>query len=46
MHWLNQAFTVPEGYLANQKMVHCLVPVLIRMLIVKAYLLCTAWYPY
>ena len=35
VHWLNQAFAVAEGYLANQKMVHCLVPVLITMMIVK-----------
>ena len=27
-HWLNQAFAVAEGYLANRILVHCLVPVL------------------
>ena len=27
-HWLNQAFAVAEGYLANRKLVQCFVPVL------------------
>ena len=27
-HWLNHAFAVAKGYLANRMMVHCLVPVL------------------
>ena len=35
VHWLNQAFAVVEGYLANRKLVRCLVPVLIKMMIVK-----------
>ena len=26
-HWLNQAFAVAKGYLANRIMAHCLVPV-------------------
>ena len=34
-HWLNQAFAVAEGYLANPILLHCLVPVLIQMMIVK-----------
>ena len=34
-HWLNQAFAVAEGYLANRIMVHCLVPVLIKMMKVR-----------
>ena len=34
-NWLNQAFAVAEGYLANRIMVHCLVPILIKMKIVK-----------
>ena len=32
MHWLTQAFAVADGYLANRKMVHCFVPVLIKMM--------------
>ena len=37
VNWLNQAVAVPEEYLANRKMAHCLVPVLIKMMmIVKA----------
>ena len=30
VHWLNQAFAVAEGCLANRRMVHCFVPVLIK----------------
>ena len=33
VHWLNQAFAVAEGYLANRTMVHCVVPVSIKMII-------------
>ena len=32
----NQVFAVAEGYFANRKMASCLVPVLIKMVIVKA----------
>ena len=34
-HWLNQAFAVAKGYLANRILAHCLVPVSIKMMIVK-----------
>ena len=33
-HLLNQAFAVAEGYLANRRMVHCLVPIAIKLMIV------------
>ena len=33
--WLSQAFAVAEGYLANRILVHCLVPVAIKMMMVK-----------
>ena len=49
MHYIiyvYQAFAMGEGYLANRKMVHCLVPILKKIIIVKSYFLCTAWYPY
>ena len=34
-HWLNQDFAVAEGYLANRILAYCLVPVLIKMMIVN-----------
>ena len=33
--WLNQAFAVAEGYLANRILAHCLVPVLIKVMMVQ-----------
>ena len=37
--WLNQAFAVAEGNLANRMMVHCLVAVLIQMMIVQIFII-------
>ena len=38
-HWLNQAFAVAQGCLANRITVHCLVPVLTKMMIVKVLII-------
>ena len=38
-NWLNQAFALAEGYLANRITVHCLVPVLIKLMIVKVLIM-------
>ena len=34
-----QAFAVADGYLANRILVHCLVPVLTKMMIVKVLII-------
>ena len=38
-HWLNQAAAGAEGFFANQRMVHCLLPILRTMMIMKVLII-------